>query len=270
MAGQQTVPRISTLTSAKNPLLKDVRRAIDRGALTSDGLCAAESFHLLDEALRSGCRVPVILAAESSVAAVETRVEDRTDTTLLVLNESLFRSVSSTEASQGVVALVEPPPWNLDSIFQGECLAVVLDGIQDPGNCGAIVRAAEAFGATGAVLLKGTVSPYNPKALRASAGSVFRLPLVTGIEPEDFLTCAREEQVAMYAAMPRASLLLDRASLTGRTAIVIGSEGRGVGPELSVAAIAVSIPTSTVESLNASVAAGIVLYEAARQRRPRT
>src|SRR6202035_4126314 len=91
-----------------------------------------------------------------------------------------FRDLSSTETPQGVIALVRPPAWTLDQILSGCALVVVLDGVQDPGNAGAILRAAEAFGATGAVFLKGTVNPYNPKCLRGSAGSVFRLPLVLG------------------------------------------------------------------------------------------
>jgi TrmH family RNA methyltransferase len=170
-----------TLTSARNPLLKEVRKAILRGTVTSDGFAVAESFHLLEEALRSDCEIGAVFAAESVKSAVERHVGGLKKVRVTVLADELFRDISSTEASQGVMALVRPPAWTLEQIFRGRSLAVILDGVQDPGNAGAIVRAAEAFGATGVAFLKGTVSPYNPKCLRASAGSNFRVPLVPAI-----------------------------------------------------------------------------------------
>src|SRR5262249_61825713 len=100
---------------------------------------------------------------------------------------------ASREARQGVIALVKPPAWTLDQLMRGRALVVVLDGIQDPGNAGAILRSAEAFGATGVAFLKGTVSPYNPKCLRASAGSVYRLPLAVGVG-ESLLVAALEQK----------------------------------------------------------------------------
>jgi len=142
----------------------------------------------------------------------------------------------------------------------------VLDGVQDPGNAGAILRAAEAFGATGAAFLKGTVSPYNPKCLRASAGSVFRLPVVPSLDASLLMAALEQKRVHLFAAMPRAETPLFDANLAGRCAIVIGGEGRGVSQKLQVHAKGLKIPTSGVESLNAAVAAGVLLYEARRQR----
>ena len=151
---------------------------------------------------------------------------------------------------------------------------VVLDGVQDPGNAGAIVRAAEAFGATGVICFKGTVSPFNPKTLRASAGSLFRLPFVHGMD----------------AALARAALAAERggavcgralaaghgAAATGRLGFDGGRAGSssaarrtGLSEVLREAAMGISIPTAGVESLNAAVAAGILLYEAQRQRAQR-
>lgn len=160
------------LTSPANPWLKEVRRAIVRGTLTREGLCVAESFHLLEEALRSDCPVEAVLAAESVRSAVESHVRRLQGLRVMVLADALFREVSGTESTQGVMALVRPPRWTLEQLFRGKPLVVVLDGVQDPGNAGAILRAGEAFGATGVLFLKGTVSPYNPKAVRASAGLV--------------------------------------------------------------------------------------------------
>jgi RNA methyltransferase, TrmH family len=262
--------KAEAITSAANPLLKDVRRAIVRGGLTQEGWCVAETFHLLEEALRSDCEVRVVLAAESVRSAVEAHVRRLAGVKVAVLPDALFRGVSGTESSQGVMALVKPPAWKLEQLFRGRPLVVVLDGLQDPGNGGAIVRAAEAFGATGVLFLKGAVSPYNPKTLRASAGSLFRVPFLHGLDPALARAALRQNHVELYAGVPARgaapSRPLAEADFSGRCGLVIGSEAHGVSEELRSAALDVSIPTVGVESLNAAVAAGILLYEARRQR----
>src|ERR1700691_6064226 len=133
--------RTQLVSSAANPLVRDVRRAIARGGLTDEGWCVAESFHLLEEALRSERDVPVVLVAESVRASVG--VNGRRT---VVLPDPLFRSVVSTQTSKGVIALVRPPEWSIDQLFQGQSMVIVLDGLQDPGNAGTIARTAEAFG----------------------------------------------------------------------------------------------------------------------------
>ena len=140
---------------------------------------------------------------------------------------------------------------------------VVLDGIQDPGNAGTIVRAAEAFGGTGVMFLRGSVNPFNAKTLRASAGSLFRIPFVHGLEPAIALAGIQENRLRVYAGMPYEGRN-GRPMLARPCAIVIGNEGRGVSEEFRGIAEPVSIPTAGVESLNASVAAAILLYEAFR------
>jgi len=255
------------LTSPRNPLLKEIRVAIDRGTLTKSGLCVAETFHLLEEAVRSGCAIDTVLAAESVCSTVERRIGGLRGLKLIALADDLFASLSATETSQGVMTLVRPPSWDLDSVFRGQSLVIVLDGVQDPGNAGTILRAAEAFGATGAIVLKGSVNPWNPKAVRASAGSVFRLPLIAGLDGPLVLAALTQRRTDIYAAMPRAENPIDTVDLRRRCALVIGSEGRGVGPQFTAAATPVRIPTASVESLNAAVAAGVLLYEASRQRR---
>lgn len=257
------------LTSTQNPLLKEVRKAILRGSLTDDGYCVAESFHLLEEALRSEVPLGTILVAKSVRETVERHVKGLARVRLTVVEDHTFARVSSTGTSQGVIALVRPPSWTIEHLFRGQTLLVVLDGLQDPGNAGAILRAAEAFGASGAMFLKGAVSPYNPKAVRASAGSVFRLPLVTGLDADVARASFEQHRLDVYAAAPAGGLLLSAADLTRRFAVIIGSEGRGVSAKLRSAAADLRIPTSGVESLNAALAAGILFYEARRQRAAR-
>jgi len=263
------MPRAEIITSAANPLLKDVRRAVQRGGLTGDGWAVAETFHLLEEALRSRCEVKMVLAVESAQAAVS-RLDGLDGVRVVALADKLFQSISGTETSQGVMALVKPREWKVEELFGGSPLVVVLDGLQNPGNAGAIVRAAEAFGATGALLLPGTASPYNPKTLRAAAGSLFRVPFLHGMQPAAARTILEAHGVALYAAVPARRGGISRSpaetDFKRPCALIVGSEARGVSEELRAAAADVSIPTVAVESLNAAVAAGILLYEARRQR----
>jgi TrmH family RNA methyltransferase len=260
--------RIEFITSAANPLVRDVRRAIARGGLTDEGWCVAESFHLLEEALRSERDVPVVLASESVKTTVERHVSGLRSPRTVVLPEALFQSIAGTETTQGVIALVRPPEWTIDQLFRGQSLVVVIDGLQDPGNAGAIARAAEAFGATGLIFIKGTVSPFHPKTLRASAGSLFRIPFVAAIDAPLARASLRQHRVDLYAAMPFTGLqrMAGDIDFRRRCAIVIGSEGRGVSLELQGICEEVAIPTVGVESLNAAVAAAVLLYEARRQR----
>lgn len=251
---------------ARHPLLKSIRKAALKGALTEDGYCVAESFHLLDEALRSDRDVKTILTVESVRSTVERRVANLRGTRVLTLDDALFEQVATTETSQGVLSLVAPPQWTLDALFRGQCLVVVLDALQDPGNAGTIVRAAEAFGATGILCLKGTVSLFNPKALRASAGSIFRVPVIQGMDADLAAATLAQRRVDLYATLPQGGRSLPTADLTRRTAFLIGSEAHGVRPALRAGAFDLHIPTFGVESLNAALAAGILLYESHRQR----
>jgi TrmH family RNA methyltransferase len=261
-----------SIVSAANPLLKEIRKAIARGALTSDGCWVAEGFHLLEEALRSECEVQVVLASDSARQAVETFVQRLPATRVVTLSDKLFESVSATETTQGVIALVKAPVWSLEQLFGGRSLVVVLDALQDPGNAGAIARTAEAFGATGVLFLKGAVSPFNPKTIRASAGSLFRLPFLAGLDPQQARAAFAQHGIDLYAAVPArpgaAVESLSGANLAGPCGLIIGSEGHGISEELRSASRAISVPTVAVESLNAAVAAGILLYEARRQRSP--
>lgn len=260
--------QIASITSAANPLVRDVRRAIARGGLTDDGWCVAESFHLLEEALRSERDVPVVLASEAVKTTVERHVAGLRGPRTVVLPDPLFQSIATTEASQGVIALVRPPEWSIDQLFRGRSLVVVLDGLQDPGNAGAIARAAEAFGATGVMFVKGTVSPYHPKTVRASAGSLFRIPFVAGLAAPLARAALQQHRVDLYAAMPftGSQRIAADVDFSRKCAIVIGAEGRGVSKDFHGICEDVAIPTVGVESLNAAVAAAVLLYEARRQR----
>ncbi len=256
---------MEALLSDKNPLLKQVRRAVQKGSLTDDGFAVAEGFHLLEEALKSNAEIGAVIVSQSVKGAIQSHVKGL-KMRVATVRDGDFASLASTETPQGVISLVRPPTWTLDQLLRGRAMVAVLDGIQDPGNAGAILRAAEAFGATGAAFLKGSVSPFNPKCMRASAGSVFRLPIATALDESLLLAALAKKKGVLYAAMPRATILVSDANFKISCAIVIGSEGRGVSQHLAEFATGLRIPTTGVESLNAAVASGILFYEARRQR----
>jgi len=242
-----------------HPLVKSVRKAVQHGARTDDGYAVAEGFHLLHEAIRANALIGAILATPRAAEKLGNTGK------LHLVDETILHQISSVENSQGLISLIQIDDYPLEDCLADDTLVIALDGIQDPGNAGAIIRSAEAFGATGAVFLKGAVSPWNPKTLRASAGSLFRLPFAIS-DWETFQAEIQKRGIPLYAAHPRAEKRAAEVPFHQPAAILIGSEGQGVPAEHERYATSVRIPTQNVESLNAALAAGILLYEARRQR----
>jgi len=262
--------RLRRVASRQNPLVKDLRRAFARSETTSDGSCAIESVRLVEEAIRSGLKFRAVFFRQSSLAVADRllpQIAAQVETVLLP-NE-IFDSAVATETPQGVAALAKVKSFTLEDVLRPyQPLVVVLSGIQDPGNLGTILRSAEAFGAAGIFLTEGTVSPYNSKVLRGSAGSIFRLPFVRIASLELIpLLCSRG--VRLLATSSHQGTPLPQIAWTLPFAIFIGNEGAGLSRELSrqMDETLVIPQAAQVESLNAGVAASIVLYEAARKSR---
>lgn len=191
---------------------------------------------------------------------------------IVELTPAVFDSAVETESPQGIAALVEIPRFSFAEALAGpKPLVVVTAGLQDPGNFGTLVRSAEAFGASGVIALPGTVSVWNSKALRASAGSAFRIPVIAE-KPGPAFEALSAKRIPVLAAVPEGTnagaIACSEADLAGPAAILIGNEGSGLSSELLArAAQRIAIPTpGLVESLNAAIAASVLLYEAARQR----
>ncbi len=252
-----------------NALVKELRAAFARGELTGDGLCAIEGTRILEEAIRSGLKFRAVFfraSAENQAERLLPQVAAYVET--LLLPDKLFASAVPSETPQGVAALVRIKTFQLEDLLNraptGPLLAIA--GVQDPGNLGTMLRSAEAFGAAGALLGEGTVSAFNSKALRASAGSVFRLPIAQiKLATLDEL---RARGLRLVATSSHKGTPLPEAKLTGPMVLFIGNEGAGLSRDLLAKMDElIAIPHSAqVESLNAGVAASIVLYETARQR----
>jgi len=172
--------RLRLVTSRQNNLVKDLRQAFSQAELTDDGHCAIEGVHILEEAIRSGLRVKAVFFSQSAEQrATRLLPQLGNQTELLLLPDDVFKSAVTSDSPQGVAALIRPRASKLDELLSADSpLILGAAGLQDPGNLGTMIRSAEAFSAAGVLLLENTVSPINPKVIRASAGSVFRLPVV--------------------------------------------------------------------------------------------
>jgi RNA methyltransferase, TrmH family len=276
-----THARLRRIEGRHNPLVKQLRQAFSQAELTEGGDCAIEGLRILEEAIRSGMRFSAVFFRESAQDRAERllpQIGAQVET--LLLPDKLFDSLVPSESPQGVAALVRLKEFSLDDAVERLHVGpiVVLAGLQDPGNLGTILRSSEAFGSAGVVLGEGTVSPFNSKVVRASAGSVFRLPIIHGQGQGRDKTAAKLEEVSarlkakgvrLIATSSHKGATLEQADLKGAVAIFFGNEGAGLPRDVMARMDDfISIPhTQQVESLNAGVAASIVLYEAARQRK---
>ena len=257
----RTRPRL--IESRQNPRVKQLRAALARTGRTPAGLIAVEGEHLVAEAIRSGLQLAAIFLRQGYDPGIDIPAAAES----FELPADVFASAVATEQPQGIAALLHPPVFSRDSILQAATpRLLVLAGLQDPGNVGTLLRSAEAFAATGVLLLPGTASPWNPKALRASAGSAFRVPACALTEEEALALFARHG-IAAIAAVPHGGQPIAHMARSGPVALLIGNEGAGLSPRLLAAAThRVTIPMpGAVESLNAAIAGSLLLYEWSRE-----
>lgn len=275
-----TVTRLSgTLSSRQNRWLKRFRCALADQPTDLGPVLGLEGPNLIAEALRAKLSLLAILVSPAGLRFLSELGADRLPPSLRVFatSERLFRWVAATEHPQGIAALVEAPTWSVEDCMVGPApLVVLLCGLQDPGNVGAIVRSARAFGATGIQALTGTANPWSQKALRASAGAALQLPVVTKLALDHVLELAKRHRVRVLAALPPARAttaalpvwLPEQVDWRAPVMVAIGPEAGAMPPPLLEGCTGiVSIPLSpAIDSLNAAVAASVLLYEAARQR----
>lgn len=266
--------RLRRVSSRQNGLVKDLRKALSQGEPTTEGYLAVEGVRIIEEAIRSGLRFQAVFFSDAGSAhATRLLPQIGSQVETLLLPDDVFASAINTESPQGVAALVKLRPHKFEDLLESasDSLLVGVAGIQDPGNLGTIIRSAEAFGARAVLLGEKTVSHFNSKAVRGSAGSLFREPLIR-VKLGESIPLLKQNGVRVLATSSHKGKPLHEANFTGAAMIVVGNEGAGVPQEiLSLADELVTIPHSPrVESLNAGIAASILLYEAARQRQKLT
>src|SRR5713226_7363597 len=255
------------IRSRSNPLVRRLRALKEKAG---GELMLLEGPKLIEEALASG--IAVVEAAASPRLAVRGGLVDAIrarGVAVRLVDEGVLASLSEVETSQGILALARRPAFDEARLYEGTPLVLVAAGIQNPGNLGALLRTAEAAGATGAYLTDGAADPFSWKALRGSMGSAFRLPHRRRLTTADALARLEAHGISVVAADPRGALAYDEADLRRPVAILLGPEGAGLAAAaMSRAEASVAIPMARgVDSLNVSVAAGVLLFEAARQRR---
>jgi TrmH family RNA methyltransferase len=255
------------VSSGKNPAIQRFRDAAV-GAL--DGVMLAEGVRLVGEALDAGMKVvEAAVSPRLGDAALRDRLQAAAASFLECSDEVMAR-MSALETPQGVAVLLERPVRDEAALLAGDLapLVVVAAGVRDPGNLGSLLRTAEAAGATGVVTMLGGADPFRDKAVRGSMGSIFRLPVRHGLDAAAVVDFARRHRLQVVVADGGGDTPHTRADLKKAMLLVVGAEAAGVPAELvRAAAVRVRIPLrEPVDSLNVAVAAGVLLFEARRQR----
>ncbi len=188
---------------------------------------------------------------------------------ITLLSDRVFESVSDTKTPQGVLCLVKQYHYTLEDLCKGSPLLMILENLQDPGNLGTILRTAEGAGVTGILMTRGCVDLYNPKVIRSTMGSIYRMPFYYTDNLEQDLLTLKKRGIRLYAAHLRGKGMYDEPDYSEPTGFLIGNESRGLTQETaSLADVYIKIPMcGSVESLNAAVASAVLMYEANRQRR---
>jgi RNA methyltransferase, TrmH family len=261
------------ITSLRHPALRRYRDLRDTGVRRETGLASAEGFNLLREALISEVDLVQVFLGERArrrpdfeeLAARLQAGEAAGHWECFAVVGGVLERAAHTESPQGALAVFRPRRFTLEEVLGGSGPVLLLDRIADPGNLGLILRTAEAAGCAGVVVSPGTVDPLNPKCVRASAGSIFRLPLAHAAL-EVAAAVMADLGWRLFATSPRGGLEYTAADLTGRIGLLLGQEGGGLAPELLERFEGLRIPTGRVESLNVAMAAGVLIFEARRQR----
>lgn len=263
---------LPSITSRRHPLVQACRDA--RGGGPDEPLLL-DGWHLLVDAVTAGFAVDAVAVNTDPPGEAEARALDALidgGAHVVHVTDDILQAISPVRTSSGVVALARRPVLALDAVFSpAPALVVVAVDVQDPGNVGALVRTAEAAGATGFVAAGVSADPLGWKALRASMGSAFRLPMGRTADTAGFVTAARARGQQIVALAPRGGHLPEDVDLRRATCLLVGGEGPGLSPALLAGADHVlTLPMAApVESLNVAVAGALVVYAAAAQRRAR-
>lgn len=259
------IPEPKRISGRDNP---EFRRFQAVRARKDPAVFLVEGPKQLAEAVRSGLAIEAVGADDDAAMAAASGLVDARETRLVRFASPLMRALAEVETPQGLLAIVGRPRAVSDWIAAPKAFVLVLDGVQDPGNVGTLIRTAEAAGVSGALLTRGCADPLSSKALRASAGSAFRLPLIVDLEPEAIPALLPEGMpIAAAVAGEGASSLFSERVPGLPMALALGSEGRGLSPRLEAAAtVRLRIPAARdVESLNVAVAGGVAMFEIARR-----
>ncbi len=263
------------ITSTANRQMKRIQQLNRKAkARYEQQVFVAEGLKMCLEAPRE--RIQAMYISESFLSE-EGKMAKLAGYSYEVVSDQVFRAVSDTETPQGVLCLVEMPRYSLDDLTgvsdtaedSGNAHLLILEGIQDPGNLGTMVRTGEGAGVTGIIMDKPTVDIFHPKVIRGTMGSLYRMPFYITSDLPDTIRQLKGQGIALYAAHLKGAMVYDQPDYRKPTGFLVGNEGNGLSPQIACMADAyIKIPMEgRVESLNAAVAAALLMYEANRQRR---
>ena len=264
---------VHTITSRQNPLVARFL-AVARSGRVNRQHILLDGARLIDDARKAGVTPEVAvfsargLGRHDQVLTNLARTLKALGVDVLVASESVLAAMSPVRSPSGVVALAHHRPPALDRVFTGPGLVMAPVGVQDPGNVGAIIRAADAGEASGLIVTGGSADPFGWRALRGAMASTFRLPVAEVDNVRIAVNAARVHGARVLAAVPRGGTPFDRVDLTGRTLVLLGGEGSGLDHDIvSLADARISVPMRrSVDSLNTAVAAALIVYESRRQK----
>jgi len=252
-----------------NHIIKEVKSLSNKKGRMKAQAISLEGWRLVKDALDWGAKIRYFIVSDSFLQKEGLFLSKMSNIKTVQVPDELFSRISETESPQGILAVAEMPVYNKNEIIKSIDRVIVLENIQDPGNLGTIIRSADACGFDAVLLSKDSVDPYNPKVIRSTMGSLFHIPVMVEENFSEALDELKSNNFLVAAAHTRDSLPCWQADLSGKVAIIIGNEGNGLSDKvLELADITVMIPMpGKAESLNASAAASILIYECMRQRR---
>jgi RNA methyltransferase, TrmH family len=261
------------ITSNQNSIVKEIKSLKNRRDREEKSLFFVEGVRIVEEAIKENADVRYSVLTEDFISCAENAdlpgKLEKMGCRNYIVSDKLFKEISDTETPQGILAVIGMKQQDLESMVIKDSLFVILDSLRDPGNMGAIIRTADAAGFTGVLISRGCVDVYNPKVLRSTMGSIFHIPVFYCEDIIAAIKSIKGKGIKIYASHLMGESSIFETDMTAGTAIIVGSEAEGISSEAAAAAdMLVSIPMcGRAESLNASVAAGIIMYEAVRQRR---
>ncbi len=263
------------ITSKSNQKIKEIRLLKQAKHRERQGAYFIEGTRLVEEAVRGNENIltlvysPRLEETARGPNLLSVARKNRTDLEWIYISDEVMASLSDTQNHQGILAVLKKRDHSWKEIERREGLILCFHNLQDPGNLGAVFRTADAGGGAGIILSVGSIDPYSPKVIRASMGSFFRVPFLSGLEFGDCFKNLRARGLKILATDPRGQKSFWEVDLTQPTAILFGQEGAGLPEELlEKADNLLTIPmTPPIESLNVALAAGLIVYEAFRQKR---
>ena len=255
--------------STSNKRISQLRSLLRYSAVESEGTVVVEGPKLLHEAVNSGLKIEAIFVAHSKIGYFQTTTFcEQFKEIIFPITDKIFNSLTDTVTSQGILSKVRFPVAKMDPLLEGKPLLLIAHQLQDPGNLGTIIRSSEAFGVKGVLLTNQTVNFQNQKVVRASSGSLFRVPVVSRLDPDILVKRLKEQHIRLVAASPNGRHDFREFNYEGGLALIIGSESQGIGKDFEKDLdLSLKIPMSgAINSLNVAIATAIILCEASKRR----